>query len=371
MQKKIIALAVASALTAPALAMADTTIYGVLDGGYADTATTVASGGEVKTALNGFGFSTMTSSRLGFLNTEDLGGGMKIMTRVETGIGSNANAGAHAATGTALQPTNGTTIDTTSLGSRELNIAVAMDQTNVKLGYGSTLVRDISLGYAPDPGGNLVGNILNADATNMSSNRATGLTLTQGFGSAMTGTVQLTERTQTADNTTDNKAGNGYLLGLQYADGPLSVAFAYQDQKNVVATTLGGTATSDAQRKITILGGSYDFGAAKLIGEYAQIKNDDSVASSKAKNSYLSIGGQAPVGEKFLAFAQISSGKVNYGSTGDADQTIKGYTVGGKYNMAKSTYGYASIGNIKQDEQVGTNPGYKIDQFALGLVHVF
>ena len=379
MQKKIIVLAIASALTAPALAFADTTVYGILDAGYSSTSTTLSAlaGGDTKTGIAAYGFSTMTSSRLGFTATEDMGGGMKAMVKIETGIGSNANAGA-AASPTATptpapgnQATNGTTIDATLLGSRELNASVMMDATTVKLGFGSTMIRDISLGYAPDPGGNLVGNILNADATNLSSNRATGLTVTQGFDK-LTGTVQLTARTRTADNTADEKNANGYLLGAQYADGPISVAGAYQNQKFTTTAVLNPVTLTETTRKIFILGGSYDLQVAKLIAEYASVKSDQTVVPvNNAKNSYFSFGAQVPVGDKILAFAQISTGKVNRGTATAVDQTLKGFTVGGKYNMAKTTYAYASVGNIKLDVQSGFNNGYKVDQFALGLVRIF
>ena len=374
MQKKIIALAIAAALTAPALAFADTTVYGILDAGYSSTSTTLSAlaGGDTKTGIAAYGFSTMTSSRLGFTATEDMGGGMKAMVKIETGIGSNANAGAAASPATpGKQATNGTTIDATSLGNRELNASVMMDATTVKLGFGSTMIRDISLGYAPDPGGNLVGNILNADATNLSSNRATGLTVTQGFDK-LTGTVQLTARTRTADNTADEKNANGYLLGAQYADGPISVAGAYQNQKFTTTAALNPVTLTETTRKIFILGGSYDLQVAKLIAEYASVKSDQTVVPvNNAKNSYFSFGAQVPVGDKILAFAQISTGKVNRGTATAVDQTLKGFTVGGKYNMAKTTYAYASVGNIKLDVQSGFNNGYKVDQFALGLVRIF
>lgn len=370
MQKKIIALAIASALTAPALALADTTVYGVLDSGYSSTSTTTTTtaGVSTKNGIAAYGFSTMTSSRLGFTTTEDMGGGMKAMAKIETGIGSNANAGAAASTGVAAHALNGTTIDATSLGNRELNVGVMMDATTVKLGFGSTLVRDISLGYAPDPGGNLVGNILNADS-NLSANRVTGLTVSQGFGS-LTGTVQLTARTRTADNTSDQKSGNGYLLGAQYADGPISVAGAYQNLKSTTAV-VAPAATLETTQKTFILGGSFDMGVAKLIAEYASIKSDQSVVpTTVTKRSYLSFGGQVPLGDKVLAFAQLSTGKVNNGAANETNRKIKGFTVGGKYNMSKATYGYASVGNIKQDHDT-VAAGYKFDQFALGLVHNF
>ena len=372
MQKKLIALAVASALAVPAAAMAagDTSVYGVLDAGYSMNQTTLQSGGDTKTALDAIGFSAMTSSRIGFMHTEDLGNGMSLMGKIETGIGSNPNAGDYATVSTGVpnaHATNGTTIDATSLGNRELNLTLMIDKTAIKAGYGSTWVRDISLGYAPDPGGNLTGNILNFDGANLSSNRAAGVTATQDFGGGLSAAVQFTANTRTADNTADWKSGNGYLIGAKFADGPISAAGAYQNQKTTLSGFGSSTLTNDATRKIFILGGSYDLEVAKVIAEYANIKNEEAVSSTNAKNSYFSVGAQAPFGP-VTGFVQLSTGKINFGGTGDNDQTIKGYTVGGKYNLSKASYGYLSIGNIKLDEDAGVNPGFKADQVALGLV---
>src|SRR5512135_724026 len=273
MQKKIIALAIAAAFSAPAFA--DTTVYGVLDVGYQNTAKTLeTTTSSVKSGYAAFAFSTMTSSRLGFQNTEDLGDGMKSMVKIETGIGSNIMAGV-AQTGTSAVANKGLTIDATSLGSRELWAALVLAQgTTIKAGYGSTLIRDISLGYDAAPGGNLVGNVLNNDAV-LSSNRVVGATVSQGFG-PVTASVQLSKNSNFRDNTTDQQSNNGYLLGLQYAQGPISAGFAYQNLKNttnaiayVAPTTGNGTTTvstlgtlavpaTDTTQKIAIVGGSYD-----------------------------------------------------------------------------------------------------------------
>ena len=53
----------------------------------------------MKSGYAAFGYSTMTSSRLGVQTTEDWGDGMKGIVKIETGIGSNPMAGV-AQTGT-------------------------------------------------------------------------------------------------------------------------------------------------------------------------------------------------------------------------------------------------------------------------------
>ena len=240
--------------------------------------------------------------------------------------------------------------------------------TTVKLGYGSTMIRDISLGYAPDPGGNLVGNILNNNK-DYSSNRAMGVTVTQALDKASV-SVQLTSKTSKASGAADIKTGSGYLIGGQYTDGPISVAAAYQNQETTAGSAI---LNSDAKRKIGIIAGSYDLGVAKIIAEYGTDKTDDSLTASTngQKHNGLSIGAQAPFGD-ILAFVQLSKGKVNTGGTGTVDQDQSGYTLGGKYNMSKASYAYVSFGDnkLKSGGTAGT-PENKVDQFALGMVHTF
>jgi len=382
MQKKIIALAIAAAFSAPAFA--DTTVYGVLDVGYANTAKTVeTSTTSVKSANAAFAYNTQASSRLGFQATQDLGDGMKAMVKVETGIGSNQMAASTQNAAKTAIATNGLTIDATTLGSRELWTALMFGGTTIKAGYGSTLVRDISLGYDAAPGGNLVGNALNNDAT-LSSNRVVGATVAQNFG-AITGTVMVSTNTNTTDGVNDVKSNSGYLLGLQFNQGPISAGFAYQSLKNATnavayaaPTTGNGTTTvstlgtaavaaTDTTQKITILAGSYDLGVAKLFAEYANVKKDDNItAASSTKKTYESIGADFPITTAAMVFVQLSNGKVD--ST--VSQNVKGYTLGGKYNFSKTSYAYASVGENKLD-QTGAVTGDKVDQYTIGLVHIF
>ena len=119
------------------------------------------------------------------------------------------------------------------------------------------------------------------------------------------------------------------------------------------------------------MAGSYDLQVAKLFAEYASIKKDDNLTSaSSSKKTYESIGVDVPFTSAAMGFVQLSHGTVDASTT--VSQSISGYTVGGKYNMSKATYGYLSIGNTKMDYVAATSAtGIKIDQYALGLVHTF
>src|ERR1019366_1370719 len=125
MQKKLIVLAIAA--MASTSAFADTTLYGVLDVGYANAAKTAlgaTAATSLKTGEAAFAYSTLSSSRLGVLSSEDMGDGLKATVKAETSIGSNQMSG-FGTTSTATPTNNGTTLDLTVLGSRELWVALA------------------------------------------------------------------------------------------------------------------------------------------------------------------------------------------------------------------------------------------------------
>jgi predicted porin len=382
-------------------------VYGILDAGLGNesktvtnSAANVAPNAETKYDQTALAFSTMTSSRLGFLATEEMDGGTKATVKVETGISSNPMAGFSqtgantAGNGNPATPVgaNGTTIDTTSLGNRELNVSLAFTEgTTVKAGYGSTPVRDISLGYAPDLGGNLVGNLLNNDAT-LGSNRSTSLDVMQQFGpvKAIVSVSQdkLTNTNAAGVTSTANAittvAGpsvggdtKGTLIGAEFKQDAMAISVAYQSLKST-PTNPAGVASADTEQKTTIVGASYDLKVVKILAEMAQIKNTDGVTATAAgtgTRTYTSVGVQAPVGPATI-FGQISMGKVNRVTTNGVaseSRNATGMTVGAKYNMSKQTYAYVSIGNTKLNAgSVDANAaGVKVSQLALGLVKAF
>jgi len=379
MQKKLTALAIATAFSTPVFADSTTTVYGVLDAGYGDVSKTVTSNLGVdapKTGQTAIAFSQATSSRLGFLNKEDLGNGMTMALKVETGIGSNPASAAKYGTTSAVA-TNGTTIDATSLGNRELNLLLNLGEgTSIKAGYGSTPVRDFTFAYDAALGGNLVGNMVTMDPAT-SSNRATTVDVIHQFG-PVKGTVGVLRNTDHTEGKTDTQVANGYQVAVQYAQDALSVAFAYQSAKTTtVATTAPFAATADVTTKVGILAASYDFGVAKAFGEYANVKIDDAVnplAAGTGKRSFGSLGVDVPF-DAVMGFAQYSFGSQNQVTTANTasnSRNMSGYTVGAKYTMSKTTWAYASLGETKLKEAAGaSDSGIKISQYALGLVHTF
>ncbi|MQM30487.1 MAG: hypothetical protein CRU78_08085, partial [Candidatus Accumulibacter phosphatis] len=99
MQKKIIALAVASLASGAALAQTNVTMYGIADAGYV-----YSSGGDLSVrnfgtnnnnnpTFSGIQSGLLSSSRLGFKGTEALGNGLNAVFTLEYSLNIDNNSG--------------------------------------------------------------------------------------------------------------------------------------------------------------------------------------------------------------------------------------------------------------------------------------
>jgi predicted porin len=393
MKKSLIALAALSAIAGSAVAQSSVTVYGVLDAGYSDisrdvsgalgTGTTARTASTESQEQKALGFNNFTSSRFGIRGSEDIGGGLSANFVVETGISSNPMAGFSqtALNRNAIErgdrgngaATNGTTIDATSLGNRELNATLVNKNsgTSVKIGFGSTAIRDTVLAFDAAYGSNVVGNVLVNDAQ-FSSNRSVAAGVVQSVGAFRFGAA-VTQNN--ADTTTDSavtpvngttKTGTGTILNVGYAAGPLALSAAQQVAKtktNAVASTTttshtaatsasssaactaGGAGTwtnlgtvsgtfsvatnltscataavlaADVKRTTNIVGGSYDAKVAKFYASYGSVKTNDSAtvdAQGEGKRSAYVLGVQVPI-NKVVLFGTVSEGSVTEITTG-------------------------------------------------------
>jgi predicted porin len=423
MKKTLVAIAALAATSA--FAQSSVTAYGMLDAGYSDMSREVTKQDGTlgtKEGSKAFSFSNYTSSRFGFKGTEDLGGGMKANFIIETGISGNrlSGFGQPAISSTTYKgvTASGTTLDATTIGNRELNATLQFGSTTVGAGFGGTAVRSNVLGFDPNGGTNLIGNLLTNDAT-LSSNRATGAGVRQQFGAFAVGAA-IASNVSTLTDKDDVKTGNGYTLNLEYNQGPVAFGAVTQKTKTTVnqansanlvcssGTTVAGqtnsaTATcasgyslvggaaavlaSSKETTVNLIGASYDLGAAKLFAQYGAIKTDDTAqldAAGEGKRSAYTIGAQVPAG-KWVAFGSYSKGKKDEVSSGisvsgtagkaSTSRDMTGYTLGAKYNMSKRTFAYVAVGQTKLDESnVVTSSadfGAKVKQTALGLAHSF
>ncbi|PUE56711.1 hypothetical protein B9Z36_10515 [Limnohabitans sp. Rim8] len=389
MKKTLVALAALAATSA--FAQNAVSLYGVLDFGYSDIQKETA--GAQDAGKKAFALNSNDSSRWGLTGTEDMGNGMKASFKVEQGIGSNPRAGLEKnnfnISGT--NSGNGTTLDNTVIGDRELWAAIDVGNTNVKLGYGGTALRSLAL--ATDAAGtNGTGNNIAHEA---GVNRRAGVTLTQKVG-AFTASYQLSKNNDqfVASSTTDTvKTNSGYNVGLTYAQGPLLVGIAQDKVRNVAPTaaangtinstyyaaTIAAATAVNSLTTTTVAAGSYDFGKVKAFAQYYSVNVDNEVsvnAAGEGKKKIYSLGLQAPIGAVTL-LGQVNKGtnsQVGVATNAAEDRDMTGYTLGARYALSKRTYAYGYTGQLKTAAgSVAATYGSETiqKQTSVGIVHSF
>jgi predicted porin len=119
---------------------------------------------------------------------------------------------------------------------------------------------------------------------------------------------------------------------LGYAAGPFNVAAAVARSNGAPAVALGPM----NKYKTWNIGGSYDFGMAKVMAKYGV--NDSDLGT---KHTFWSVGGTIPVGAGYIpiSFGQI---KVDNAAGWKGRQLAAGYV----HNLSKRTAAYGTISRI-------------------------
>lgn len=345
MKKSLIALAVLAASGA-AMAQSSVTLYGRLDAGIASTKTE-ATGAVPAASLTqtGINSSDLNSTFWGLKGTEDLGGGLtaifKLESRFQMDTGAAVGAGSF---------------------EREADVGLAG-------GFGTVLLGRIPTAYDDFHGA--TNNVFNSNfATTSDVAKGTGITSYTGTLSnsvkyispsfnGISAAVQygLGENKQLGTNLGD--ATDSVSLNVKYAAGPLLVGYAYQEEKQaqLVATT------AQDKIKFNLLGASYDFGVAKLVGNYARTTNN-----TRTDKSYQ-LGVNVPMGAFTLAagYAKENSEGANL-----TDLNGRGYSLVGTYDLSKRTTLYAGLENTKVETgATGAITETTRNNFAAGVRHTF
>jgi len=365
MKKSLVALAVLGAFAGIASAQSSVTLFGVLD----VNARYAKNGDNTVKSLSTDG---INSSRLGFRGVEDLGGGLKAGFWLEAGI----------------NPDTGTT-NTTALGvSTASKFFNRRSTLSVLGGFGELrLGRD----YVPafwnltifDPfGTNGVGaftNVITGGALSVSSattlvraDNSIGYFLPSGLGGLYGQAMVAAGEGQTAGN--GNPAANPtqfankhYGGRLGYAAGPFDVAVSYAQNQ----------ITSNNDFKFYNAAASWDFGIAKVTGQYGSLEY------TTIKNKLYQLGLIAPLGAGELhASYSANDGQGSFGTRNYEGDNAKQYAVGYLYNLSKRTAVYGNYAQINNDglqrSLVSGNPSVpstarnvKSTGFELGLRHSF
>ena len=333
MKKSLIALAVLAASGA-AMAQSSVTLYGVADAGVtylngADNWSGVTSGNNL-------------TSRLGFRGVEDLGGGLKANFVIEGGFnldnGDGASGYAGAKAGEGFQFKRRSTVGLSG-GFGEVRmgreLTAAYNATARYDVFGSVGIGQSRLwadGDIADPINNVNANAGAVTTNQRISNALTYVSpdfsgfkfgLNYGFG-----------------ETTASNSDSGYLgAGLTYDNGPLSLGLGLE--------RLNSGLNSDAVSDIDAwsLGGSYDFGVAKLLAGYRQSTVDIATVENKRNGYYLAATAPVGAGTVRVSYNRYEN-ELGAGAKAKADQFAVGYV----YGLSKRTSVYGTYAYIKNKD---------------------
>ena len=314
MKKSLIALAVLAASGA-AMAQSTVTIYGVADvvihndKNTYDADTKAPTGSQTKMTSGG-----VSGSRLGFKGSEDLGGGLKAIFKLEQGV--NLTSGA-------------------STGfNREATVGLAGGFGEVRFGHMSTAYDEFA--GATNPVFDSVLSPTNVWYSPYTDRVDQGIYYsTPSFG-GFSGAVSYN---------LEQDAGSQNVLSLaaNYEAGPLVLGVAFQDE---------GDAADETQ---TRLNAAYDFGAFKLMGGYGMVD------AAGVDTKQYTIGADMPLAANLVVSAGIASSKT------DGAKRVTGYSVGAAYLLSKRTTVYGGYYGDNGSEAQGTIER----RIGLGIKHTF
>ena len=316
-----VALAAISAVTG---AMADATIYGVIDQAYQSTKTTTGAVTTSQTAIA----NTWNGSLIGFKASEDLGGGMKAFGQYEMGVSVDQTDVSPIENRNSFVGLSGG-FGAVQIG-RQYNFAFFNAISNDPLSYTGTA--GYAVGYGGPGGASLTSNMIAYTAPTFVP--GVGIQLGKALGETVT------------TNANPTKTGDSTSYGVTYAAGPL---YAGATGETVTGANAATPKTKNSTTTIT-----YDLGMVK-VGYGA--------GKTTAGNVYNKGGAMSitvPVGALTLS---LSSGDRKTNASG-AEVKTKVSQYDGIYAMSKRTSAYLQTG-----KQSATATSTNI--YAVGLRHDF
>ncbi|HKJ76636.1 MAG TPA: porin [Gammaproteobacteria bacterium] len=376
MNKKLIAIAIAGAMSAPFAANAgEATIYGVMDVSVdhidndelMDDPATVAD--ESNGEESGLGVSS-NSSRIGFKGSEDLGGGMKAIWQVETGVnvgngtsqwaGRNTFAGLAGGFGTVVLGRHDTPLKGTGRKADFFGNSVGDSRNVISAGGAIDLRPDNVIGYiSPSMGGF---NVFAAYVTD---------------GSYLAGAD---------DRMAENNDLDAYSLSLNYSAGPLYVSFATEELgfSELDANNDGNEDNPAAEDQQTHrLVASYKMGAFKVAGLWQDMS--DANGTDGMDQTTWGLGGSYTMGNNTVKAQYYTADE--YDGTGNDDTGGNMFALGLDHAMSKQTKLYAVYAASDNDDATNnyrlgggghgdTGPGTlaagaDASAFSVGMTHKF
>ena len=337
-KKNLIAVAALATLAVSAQAQSSVSLYGNLDVGVAYTK---GNGEGAKTSVMS---SILTESFFGLKGQEDLGGGLKAVFKLESGI--NVDTGSQA---------------TTNFFGKNAYVGLAGDFGTVKLGNQESLFKTEAgafdaFGVSPVLAVSklFVGNTLGGSWQN-----------TIGYVSpswnGLTVSAQHSARESNAGKTAANVNGGATAVAANYTAGALGLSAVYGNVRNTAASAAA------TEQQAFLLGGSYDFSVVKAFAQYGQNKADDVFGTQQSKDKFFQVGAVVPVtqaGSVHAAFGQNKRDNVAL-----ADVKTNQFSLAYHHSLSKRTSAY--VGGIYSQFKTDGADDRKSGAAAVGLRHAF
>lgn len=339
MKKSLIALAVASAVSAPAFAAtSNVDVYGKLH-------VSVSMFDDQPVGTNDLQVSS-NASRFGLKGSEDLGGGLKAIWQIESSVNLDEQGG--------------------TLASRNSFVGLAGGFGTVLIGNHDTPLKLV--GRSVD----LFGDTM-ADSRNVmgggSDTRADNVIvyMTPNMSGFSVAAAYSTDFATAGANAGDVEDQSVYNLSATYANGPLFLGVGYGDGDGHETAGLG---------KHYRLAAGYTMGNIKLVGQYDSLEDD--TALSEDYTAWM-LGAAYTMGNVVL--------KANY-MEGEVDNcTVVGcepsqWTIGADYMLSKRSSIYALYASGEENVVLGNGAGSSdrigsgvasgdVSVFSVGVVHTF
>jgi predicted porin len=333
MQKKLIALAIASLVSAPVFAQSQVTLYGTFDAGvrHQDNAD---GNGNSNTTMDSLG--TYNSNRWGMRGSEDLGNGLRANFNLEGGFMSGSGVGSVSG----------------GLFGRKAIVGLSGNWGAVDLGRNYTTIFYTTGAYEPF------------------HYKHTGVVPIAGLdGARRNNTITYTSKpmnglTIRANHAFGEVAGDSGLganneVGASYGNGPFSMGIAYGVDR--IASS------PDLDSKQWTIGGAYKVNPFEIMAGYDVDKTD--VAGGGTNDRKVSwIGGRyAMSGNNAVSLAYYHDKR----DTAAADGSAKLWILGFVHNLSKRTEFYADIDNRKVDGTLNTGTDSSNTGISVGINHAF
>lgn len=352
MKKSLIALAIASAVSAPAFAAtSNVDVYGVLNMSV-NLIDQDVPGTQSSTSV------TSTASRIGFKGAEDLGGGMAAIWQIESGFNADEQSGTLASRNTyvGLKGDFGTVL----MGNHDTPMKLLGRSVD---NFADTLADSRNILGAVDTGTNVFDLRTKNTVAYVSPNWSgftTAIAYVSDWSTGATG--------GTATAAVDNNSADAYSINAAYNNGPLMLGAGYESHNGLASNT-----NMDMWRIV----GSFNIGDFKLAGEYEQIGGDVAAYNRDAYGLFATYNMGAWA---FKVNYMNASESDRVGGNDGADQT----TLGADYSLSKRTvvYGYYAVTNNDTFAAYGLGTGAGASDatshsdanpstFSLGVKHSF